>query len=233
MIEQDIAKRATLPHPCTREYLAGQRPIQYGQRMAQRSRRPPASPDPIALFQQWFQEAQSAGISAPEAMTLATATRQGAPSARIVLLKDVSPRGFVFYTNYESRKGRILGSNPQAALVFFWEKLQRQVRVEGKTVPVPRAESDRYFASRDRGSQLGAWASDQSREILDREALLARLREFEARFEGKAVPRPPHWGGYRVVPSRIEFWTAGEHRLHDRFVYARDAGKWAVSRLSP
>jgi pyridoxamine 5'-phosphate oxidase len=192
--------------------------------------------NPIRLFEQWFEEARSKGIPSPEAMTLATASRRGVPSARIVLLKAVSPKGFVFYTNYESRKGSDLESNPRAALVFHWEPLGKQVRIEGRVEHASRAESNRYFASRDRGSRIGAWASNQSQPIPDRATLLKRVHDAEAKYPGDVVPRPPHWGGYRVIPERIEFWSSGEFRLHDRFVFTRSTktpSPWKVIRLSP
>ena len=191
-------------------------------------------PDPIKQFARWFQDAEQAGIALPNAMTLATASREGKPSARLVLLKEVDGRGFVFFTNEESRKGRELQENPRAALVFGWLPLSRQVRVEGRMERVTPAESDRYFASRPRGHQLGAHASDQSRVIGDRAFLEARLQEATRRFEGRDVPRPPHWGGYRVVPEVLEFWQEGANRLHDRLRYRRDeAGNWVIERLGP
>ena len=191
-------------------------------------------PDPIKQFARWFQDAEQAGIVLPNAMTLATASREGKPSARLVLLKEVDARGFVFFTNEESRKGRELQENPCAALVFGWLPLSRQVRVEGGIERVTPAESDRYFASRPRGHQLGAHASDQSRIVEGRAFLEQRLQEATRRFEGRDVPRPPHWGGYRVVPEVLEFWQEGESRLHDRLRYRRDqAGKWVIERLAP
>ena len=190
-------------------------------------------PDPIRQFQRWFDDASGAGLIEPNAMTLATATRDGRPSARMVLLKGFDARGFVFYTNYESRKGGDLEQNPQAALVFFWVELERQVRVEGRVERATVEESDAYFASRPLGSQIGAWASAQSRVIADREPLERRAAELEAEYAGREVPRPPHWGGYRVVPDVIEFWQGRPSRLHDRLRYRWTDGSWLVERLSP
>jgi len=190
-------------------------------------------PDPIRQFQRWFDDASGAGLIEPNAMTLATATRDGRPSARMVLLKGFDARGFVFYTNYESRKGGDLEQNPQAALVFFWVELERQVRVEGRVERATVEESDAYFASRPLGSQIGAWASAQSRVIADREPLERRAAEREAEYAGREVPRPPHWGGYRVVPDVIEFWQGRPSRLHDRLRYRWTDGSWIVERLSP
>ncbi len=190
-------------------------------------------PDPIRQFQRWFDEAASAGLIEPNAMTLATATRDGHPSARMVLLKGFDARGFVFYTNYESRKGGELEQNPQAALVFFWVELERQVRVEGRVERAAPAESDAYFASRPLGSQIGAWASAQSRVIAGREPLERRTAELEDEYAGREVPRPSQWGGYRVVPHVIEFWQGRPSRLHDRLRYRQKDGGWIVERLSP
>ncbi len=190
--------------------------------------------DPIKQFARWYQEAEQAGIPLPNAMTLATASREGKPSARLVLLKEVDARGFVFYSNDASRKGRELAENPCAALVFYWPPLARQVRVEGRVEQVAPAESDNYFASRPRGAQLGAHASDQSKVIHDRAFLEERLEEVARTFPGRDVPRPPHWGGYRVVPELLEFWQEGANRLHDRLRYRRDeAGHWVIERLAP
>ncbi len=190
-------------------------------------------PDPIRQFQRWFDEATSAGLVEPYAMTLAAATRDGHPSARMVLLKGFDARGFVFYTNYESRKGGELEQNPQAALVFFWVELERQVRVEGRVERAAPEESDAYFASRPLGSQIGAWASAQSRVIAGREPLERRTAELEDEYAGREVPRPSQWGGYRVVPHVIEFWQGRPSRLHDRLRYRQKDGGWIVERLSP
>lgn len=192
-----------------------------------------AGPDPFALFTRWFEEAVTARVPEPNAMTLATVGEDGQPAARIVLLKELDAEGFVFYTNYESRKGRDLAARPRAALVFWWVALERQVRVEGTVERVPAAVSDAYFAARPRDSQLGAWASEQSRRVESRETLAARLTELEAQFEGQEVPRPPHWGGYRVVPTLLEFWQGRPSRLHDRIVYTREDEAWSRERLAP
>ncbi len=191
-------------------------------------------PDPLAQFRGWFEDALAAGLHEPNAMTLATATPDGKPSARVVLLKGFDERGFVFYTNYEGRKGEELGRNPRAALVFYWGELERQVRIEGRASRVPERESDAYYASRPRGSRLGAWASEQSRPVEGREVLESRLRALEREYEGREVPRPPFWGGYRVEPEAVEFWQGRQNRLHDRIVYRRrGAGGWEIERLQP
>jgi pyridoxamine 5'-phosphate oxidase len=192
-----------------------------------------ANPDPIAQFRRWFDDALAAGLREPNAMTLATATPDGRPSARVVLLKGFDERGFVFYTNYEGRKGEELEENPYCALVFYWAELERQVRVEGRVSRVPKRESDEYFGSRPRGSRLGAWASEQSRPVGGREVLEERLRVLEAEYEAREVPRPPFWGGFRVEPEVIEFWQGRENRLHDRLVYRRSGGGWGRERLQP
>lgn len=191
-------------------------------------------PDPLRQFRQWLQEAEQAKIDMPIAMTLATANVAGVPSARIVLLRGVDERGFLFFTNYESRKGQDLFENPQAALVFYWGALSRQVRIEGLVEKLTAEESDSYFSGRPRGHQLGAHASAQSRLVSGREELDGRFREMADKFSGQQVPRPDHWGGYRVVPERIEFWQEGESRIHDRLRYRRDASAaWLVERLAP
>lgn len=192
-------------------------------------------PDPIRQFTLWLEEAKrSSGLPNPNAMTLATATPGGMPSARIVLLKEHGPEGFVFYTNYESAKGRELAANPRAALVFHWDSMERQVRISGPVRRTSREESEAYFQSRLRQSRIGAWASHQSETIDSREALEAAEREAGERFAGGEVPLPPYWGGYVVIPERIEFWIGHPHRLHDRFAYLR-AGEnaWTRERLSP
>jgi len=191
-------------------------------------------PDPIALVGRWFAEAQAAGIQQADAMTLATATPDGRPSARVVLLKGIDARGFAFHTNYESRKARELDANPRAALVMLWIALQRQVRVTGAVTRLSAEESDAYFATRPRGSQLGAWASQQSRPLDDRAQLDERWAALEARYGGEVVPRPPHWGGYRVEPDEIELWQGRANRMHDRFAYTRaPGGDWMHVRLQP
>ncbi len=190
--------------------------------------------DPHALFEIWFAEARASEINDPDAMALATADADGHPSARMVLLKGHDPRGFVFYTNFESRKGGELATNARAALLFHWKTLRRQVRIEGAVAPVDMAEADAYFASRSRDSQLGAWASDQSRPLESRAQFEARFAEISARFEGGEVARPPHWSGWRVAPERIEFWTDRPHRLHERRLFVRgDAGGWTEGLLYP
>jgi pyridoxamine 5'-phosphate oxidase len=191
--------------------------------------------DPIQQFQVWFQQALDANLIEPNAMTLATATPDGKPTARIVLLKQVSERGFVFYTNYESQKGQQLIANPYAALVFLWDKLERQVRIEGKVEQLQPTESEAYFHSRPRASQLGAWASDQSRVIRDRKVLEQKLTNLNTQYgEDTTIPLPPHWGGFCVIPNRIEFWQGRPSRLHDRLVYdLQTDGSWQIQRLAP
>ena len=191
------------------------------------------APDPVEQFRRWFDVALAAGLHEPNAMTVATATRDGRPSARVVLLKGFEERGFVFYTNYEGRKGRELEENPRAALLFYWGELERQVRVEGAVSRVSEEEADAYYASRPRGSRLGAWASEQSRVVGGREVLEGRIGDLEAEYEGREVPRPPFWGGYRVGPEVVEFWQGRENRLHDRLVYRRQGAGWEIRRLQP
>ncbi len=189
--------------------------------------------DPLRLFGEWFREAGEAGLYLPESMTLATATPDGRPSARLVLLKGHDERGFVFFTNYDSRKGAEIDANPRAALAFHWPILQRQVRVEGSVEKISAEESFAYFRTRPRGSRIGAWASRQSATLPSRAELLERVEEFRMRFDGQDVPLPPFWGGYRVVPERIEFWQGRADRLHDRFLFERVADGWTTRRLSP
>jgi pyridoxamine 5'-phosphate oxidase len=192
-----------------------------------------SAPDPIAQFARWFADAQRAELLEPNAMTLATASPRGWPSARIVLLKEVDERGFVFFTDYRSRKGSELDENPHCALVFLWKEIERQVRVEGRADRVTPEESAAYFATRPPGSQLGAWVSPQSSVIRDREWLAAEVAAAEARFRGEQIPLPPHWGGFRVVPENVEFWQGRENRLHDRVRYRRAADGWVKERLAP
>lgn len=190
--------------------------------------------DPIALFTRWLAEAAEGEPNDPNAMALATVDANGQPSVRMVLLKDHGPDGFVFYTNRESRKGEALAAHPRAALLFHWKSLRRQVRVEGSVEWVDDAASDAYFASRPRDSQIGAWASDQSRPMTNRAEFLARIAKYAAKYAIGAVPRPPHWGGYRVVPSRIEFWVDRRSRLHERTIYTPDgAGGWHTEVIYP
>ena len=189
--------------------------------------------DPFELFDAWWQDALHGGLVEPNAMTLATADAAGRPSARTVLLKAYDRHGFVWYTNFESRKAKDLEANPFAALLFWFDRLERQVRIEGKVERVADAVADAYFASRPRASQIGAWASPQSQPIADRAALDARQSAAEARFAGGPVPRPPHWGGLRLVPDALEFWQGGSARLHDRFRFERTGDGWQRRRLAP
>jgi pyridoxamine 5'-phosphate oxidase len=189
--------------------------------------------DPFALFDVWFDEAKAAEPNDPNAMALATATPSGRPSVRMVLLKQADRHGFVFYTNTESRKGEELAVNPQASLCFHWKSLRRQIRIEGTVTPVGAQEADAYFRSRPRDSRIGTWASDQSRPLDARATLEAKLARLDAQYPGEAVPRPPHWSGYRLVPTYIEFWHDRPFRLHDRIVFAAEAGGWTRSRLYP
>ncbi|BAY12452.1 pyridoxamine 5'-phosphate oxidase [Calothrix sp. NIES-2098] len=190
--------------------------------------------NPFIQFKQWFEQALSAQLPEPNAMTIATATPDGKPSARMVLLKDFDERGFVFFTNYNSRKGQELAENPQAALVFWWAELERQVRITGRVEKVSEPESDRYFYSRPENSRLGAWASNQSEVLASREELELRLQELQHKYENQEIPRPAHWGGLRVIPTEIEFWQGRSSRLHDRLLYTRlDNDSWQIERLSP
>jgi pyridoxamine-phosphate oxidase len=190
-------------------------------------------PDPLEQFRRWFAEAAEAGIRAPEAMALATASPMGAPSVRMVLLKSFDEHGFVFFTGYVSRKAGELDSNPRAALLFYWDPLGRQVRIEGGVDRVGEAESDAYFTTRPRGAQLAASASKQSNVLSDRQALDSRVDQLEAEHSGSDVPRPEHWGGYRLVPDTYEFWQHRDDRLHDRLRYQREGQGWKIERLSP
>jgi pyridoxamine 5'-phosphate oxidase len=190
-------------------------------------------PDPYRQFQLWFDQVVAAELPEPNAMTLATATPDGIPSARIVLLKGVDPQGFVFFTNYTSQKGAELAANPRAAIVFLWVELERQVRIQGSVVKLPDAESDDYFRSRPLGSQLGAWVSEQSQVIPDRESLEQRLADLQQQYANQPIPRPPHWGGYRLQPTSIEFWQGRRNRLHDRLCYRLVNGEWVIERLAP
>ena len=191
-------------------------------------------PDPVKQFDHWFQAALSAKLPEPNAMTLATSTRDGVPSARIVLLKAYDDAGFVFFTNHESQKGHELRANPRVALVLFWPTLERQIRVVGVVSEVSRNESEAYFHSRPIGSQLGAWASKQSQVLPNREELDERVRQLARQYDGAIIPLPPFWGGFRVRAKQIEFWQARTNRLHDRFRYTRNAGEsWKIERLSP
>jgi len=189
--------------------------------------------NPMVQFRKWFSEVRAVAIREPNAMTLATAGEDGQPSARVVLLKEIREDNFVFYTNYRSRKGRELAGNPRAALVFYWPEVGRQVRVTGFVKKTRRSEAERYFHTRPRGAQLGAWASRQSSVIADRGALEERAQKLEAKYAGKKIPLPPDWGGYRLYPDSIEFWQGRLNRLHDRLRYAKERGVWKIDRLAP
>lgn len=192
------------------------------------------SPDPINQVNEWLLEAKKTELNDADAACVATVDENGMPNARMVLIRKIDERGFVFYTNYESRKGNELLANPKAALCFHWKSLHRQIRVQGKVEKVSDVEADTYFNSRERSSRIGAWASEQSRPMESREALEKRAREFENKFNGiENPPRPPHWSGFRIVPKRIEFWQQKEFRLHDRLVYIKDGNTWETERLFP
>jgi pyridoxamine 5'-phosphate oxidase len=190
-------------------------------------------PDPTVQFRLWFGSARDAGHPEPEAMALATAPGSGEPSVRFVLMRGFDERGVVFYTNNRSRKAREIDENPTAAVVFRWKQVERQVRISGPVAPVDASEADAYFAGRERGSQLGAWASDQSAPLESRRQLDRRLAEYTERYAGRTVPRPEWWGGYRLTPTEFEFWQQGPNRLHDRFLYTREASGWSIQRLYP
>jgi pyridoxamine 5'-phosphate oxidase len=199
-------------------------------------RRSDLAADPLVQFSRWYEQAEAAQPDRPDAnaMTLATADKSGRPSARIVLLKGVSERGFAFFTNYDSRKGRELVENPNAALVFYWADLERQICAAGAVAKLPRAESETYFKMRPRGSRLAAWASNQSGAVADRAVLEKKLAEMAAKFPGEEIPLPPHWGGFVLQPERIEFWQGRPSRLHDRFQYTRQKNNsWKLERLAP
>ena len=192
-----------------------------------------AGKDPMALFSRWFGEAKEAGLYLPESMSLATASADGRPSVRLVLLKGFDERGFVTYTNYDSRKGAEIAENPRGALAVHWPILQRQVRINGPVEKTSEEESKAYFDNRPRGSQIGAWASDQSSVLASREQLEGRFKEFQERFRGQDVPLPSFWGGYRVIPETVEFWQGRANRLHDRLRYTRTDDGWTIDRLYP
>lgn len=189
--------------------------------------------DPITQFTRWFDAALQAGVPEPNAMHLATVDADGRPAGRIVLLKGIQDGGFVFYTNYQSRKGQELAAHPVASLTFFYQELERQIRIEGSVEKVSAEDSDAYFKSRPRGSQIGAWVSHQSDVIVSRQALEEHQHELVIKFGGQAIPRPPHWGGYRVIPDQVEFWQGRPSRLHDRIRYRLEDRRWVIERLSP
>ncbi|WP_413693375.1 pyridoxamine 5'-phosphate oxidase [Psychromonas sp. KJ10-2] len=189
--------------------------------------------DPIQFFNDWLKEAESTGVVLPESMSVSTCSPQGRPSSRMVLLKEVDQQGFVFFTNYGSRKAGELDATPFAALLFHWNILQRQVRIEGRIERVSHAESEAYFHSRGRGSQIGAWASKQSQVLDERQTLVDSVKYYENKFSGQTVPLPDFWGGYRVIPEKIEFWQGKADRLHDRFTYTKSGQEWVINRLNP
>jgi pyridoxamine 5'-phosphate oxidase len=191
------------------------------------------NPDPIIQFEYWFDEAVQANVPEPHAFTFSSVGAYGKPTSRIVLLRNATAGGFSFFTNYNSRKGHNIDINPNVCANFFWQQLQRQVRVEGIIEKLDAAASDEYFATRPRESQIGAWASNQSEVLESREALEERTAQLTKQYEGQTIPRPPHWGGYRIIPTAIEFWQGRPSRLHDRFLYTLEGTKWTISRLNP
>ena len=209
--------------------------VTLGQGAIQGMKDPTGTEDPIGLVEACYETARECGMFMPEAMTLATSTPSGMPAARMVLLKGIDERGFRFFTNYESRKANEIEANPLVALILHWAVIERQIRIEGSVERLAKLESYQYFSSRPRGSRIGAWASDQSRPLESREAFEAQVKRYEKEFEGEDVPLPPHWGGYRVVPTRIEFWQGRTSRLHDRWVFARgeEGAEWSLQRLQP
>lgn len=189
--------------------------------------------NPVKQFRLWFKEAERAGVKEPNTMTLATVSQQGQPTIRIMLMKEITDQGLVFYTNFRSRKGREMEELPKAALNFYWQDLERQVRFDGTVTKVPDDESDEYFHTRPRGSQLGAWVSEQSEPIPSRDYLEAQLKVYESQYKEHDIPRPTHWGGYLLTPVRVEFWQGGPHRLHDRIQYSLNNEHWDLQRLAP
>jgi pyridoxamine 5'-phosphate oxidase len=190
-------------------------------------------PDPIEQFKIWYKEAEVAEVPEPNTMTLATVSNLGQPTIRVVLLKEITDDGIIFYTNFRSRKGREMEEHPKTALNFYWQKMERQVRMDGQVSKIPEQVSDAYFATRPRGSQLGAWVSEQSKTIPTRQYLEEQLKSYQAQFDGVQIPRPPHWGGYLLMPSRVEFWQGGANRLHDRIQYSLINNRWNRCRLAP
>jgi pyridoxamine 5'-phosphate oxidase len=190
-------------------------------------------PDPIEQFKIWYKEAEVAEVPEPNTMTLATVSNLGQPTIRVVLLKEITEDGIIFYTNFRSRKGREMEEHPKTALNFYWQKMERQVRMDGQVSKIPEQVSDAYFATRPRGSQLGAWVSEQSKTIPTRQYLEEQLKSYQAQFDGVQIPRPPHWGGYLLMPSRVEFWQGGANRLHDRIQYSLINNRWNRCRLAP